>query len=299
MRRVDRFGFTLVELLVVMAIIAVLIGLLVPAVQKVRESGYRTQCKNNLRQIGIALHCYHDRTGSLPPGYASAVAADGTDLGPGWGWAAYLLMDVEQDALHKQIDFSRDIGDPVNADARVKSLALFHCPSDERRIETFVTAGRPVDVAHANYVGMFGTPEITDNPDAGNGIFYRNSRTRFPEIIDGLSNTLMVGERSSNLALATWTGAVTGAVVPPRPNSPFGAEGPGVLVLGHTGDAEECHKPNNATNHVDDFWSRHTDGVNFLFADCSVRNIGVQISCTAWVALGTRDGGEAVSTADY
>src|SRR5262245_41451403 len=180
MRRMGRFGFTLVELLVVMAII---IGLLVPAVQRIRESGYRTQCKNNLRQIGIALHSYHDRTGGLPPGYASAVAADGTDLGPGWGWAAYLLMDIEQDPLFKQIDFTRDIAEPVKVDPRVKSLALVHCPSDKRWIDTFVTAGRPVDVAHANYVGMFGTPEITDNPDAGNGIFYRNSRTRFPEII--------------------------------------------------------------------------------------------------------------------
>src|SRR6058998_910391 len=100
MRRVDRFAFTLVELLVVIGIIAVLIGLLVPAVQKIRESGCRTKCKNNLRQIGIALHSYHDRTGSLPPGYASAVASDGSDLGPGWGWAAFLLPDLEQDPLY-------------------------------------------------------------------------------------------------------------------------------------------------------------------------------------------------------
>ncbi len=295
--RTARSAFTLVELLVVIAIIATLIGLLVPAVQRVRESANRTKCKNNLRQIGIALHCYHDRTGSLPPGYASAVAPDGSDLGPGWGWAAYLLPDLEQDTLCKLIDFSLDIGDPVNAAARVHSLPIYLCPSDEW-VGTFITAGRPVNVAHASYVGMFGTPEITDDPSAGNGIFYRNSHTRFAEITDGLSNTLMIGERSSALAKNTWTGAVPGAIVPPRPNSLFGPEGAGVLVMGHTGDAAECHRPNNPTNHVDDFWSRHIHGVNFLFADCAARNISQNISCYVWEALGTRAGGEACSAPD-
>src|SRR5262245_9890838 len=124
-----RRGFTLIELLVVIAIIAILLALLVPAVQKIREAAARLQCQNNLKQIGVALHSYHDRNKRFPPGYQSAVAADNSDLGPGWGWAAFLLPDLEQGNLHQQINFNADLGASVNAAARVRSLAIFRCPS--------------------------------------------------------------------------------------------------------------------------------------------------------------------------
>jgi len=139
----------------------------------------------------------------------------------------------------------------------------------------------------------------TSDPDRSpmrQGMFYRNSAIRILQVTDGTSNTLFVGERSSNLANVTWTGAVTGGQVPPRNPNPYGydPEHASVLVLGHTGDAADVppHTPNSAVNHVDDFWSRHIQGVNFLFVDGSVRDISNSISPPVWWALGTRCGGE-------
>jgi prepilin-type N-terminal cleavage/methylation domain-containing protein/prepilin-type processing-associated H-X9-DG protein len=277
-----RRGFTLIELLVVIAIIAILIGLLLPAVQKVREAAARLRCKNNMKQIGLALHNYHDRNNALPPGYVSGVGTSGAESGPGWGWATFLLPDIEQDNVYRQINLAAPIG---STPVRTQSLKVFLCPSDTE-IGTFTTAGVPVTVAHANYVGVFGTNEIEDNPSAGNGTFFRNSKVKFGDITDGLSNTYVVGERSSDIALATWTGAIPGAEVPLR-SDPSEAEGHFLLVLGR-GD----HQPNAPESHIDDFYSRHAQGLNCLFADGSVHSISNGVNPQVWYGIQTRNGGE-------
>ena len=288
----------------VITIIGVLIALLLPAVQMAREAARRTQCGNNLKQIGLALHNYHEAIGTFPAGYISAVGSGGpaNDLGPGWGWAAMLLPYIEQPGLHDQIQFDKDIGDPANAVPRATILSGFLCPSDGGD-KTFTTASNPVLVAHSNYVGVFGNPEITvdpgfllpasTNPERSilhQDMFYRNSGVRMADVTDGSSHTLFVGERSSALAYATWTGSVTGAIVPPQQGSPYGPEGAPVLVLGHTGDSSDNppHTPNSPVVHVDDFWSYHPYGANFLFVDGSVHQINDTIDPPTYWASARR-----------
>jgi prepilin-type N-terminal cleavage/methylation domain-containing protein/prepilin-type processing-associated H-X9-DG protein len=301
----SRPAFTLIELLVVIAIIALLIGLLLPAVQKVREAASRTQCTNNLKQIGLALYNYHDRMKCFPPGYQTQVDANNNDLGPGWGWAAFLLDDLEQSNLKRRIRFDLQISDPLNASARTTVLPILVCPS-ELKSGTFTvidSSGAPIcDVARANYTAMNGVLGVTGDAWDNNGAFIRNRAMRTVDIRDGLSNTLFGGERCTNMASTTWTGAVTNGVVPAQRYATVAdqlanAEGAPALILSH---GSRDHIPNDQlVFDADATASFHAGGVNFLFGDGSVHYVSSSINGTAYEALLTRAGGEVIDGNAY
>ena len=221
MRGANAGGFTLIELLVVIAIIAVLIGLLLPAVQAARESARRSQCVNNLKQIGIALHNYQSAIGSFPPGYSSRWKLDGgdegtaeDDIGHGWGWGSMILPYLEQPAVYNAINFGLTMTFPDNMTAQTIRFNSYLCPSDSVKplipVRNEANDATVYTVGSGNYVGMFGTGEIGESPGRGNGMFYRNSRLDFADITDGTSQTFFVGERSHNLSYVTWTGRAIG-----------------------------------------------------------------------------------------
>ncbi len=297
-----RRAFTLVEVLVVIAIIGVLVALLLPAVQAAREAARRSQCTNNLKQIGLALTSYHDACGRLPPGYISKFDASGTDTGPGWGWGAFLLPQIEQAPIYNVIHFDRAIEDASNG-VRVANIATYLCPSDtvqpSWRAMSRDMQGNPIaeicEVAPANYVGMFGSTEPGVD---GDGLFFRNSGVHFSDITDGLSRTIAVGERSHFLGVATWAGSVTGAILFDDDGDDVGRahpeEGSG-MILGHAG---EHATPNDPNSDVNQFYSFHGNGANFLFMDGHVSFIPRSIDYDTYRALSTRATGESIS-GDY
>ena len=301
--RRSHHAFTLVELLVVIAIIGVLVGLLLPAVQAAREAARRMQCSNNLKQIGLALHNYHDSRKTFPPGYISNLDTAGNETGPGWGWTSMTLPHLEQAPLFERINFSLAIENPVNSLVRVQSIPTLLCPSDpaphlwmtkRRSLSTGAELGDVCEVASANYVGVFGTSE----PGVGgDGIFFRNVATKFRDILDGTSATLMVGERSFRLGEATWTGAVIGSVIVPDGNDGVGTgppEAASSLILGHTGDG---NGPGDNRSHVNQFYSVHSGGgSHFLFCDGHVAFLNRSMDYQVYQALTTRAGGESTGS---
>ncbi|HEY7158628.1 MAG TPA: DUF1559 domain-containing protein [Gemmataceae bacterium] len=299
-----RFGFTLLELLVVIAIIAVLIGLLLPAVQKVREAASRASCQNNLHQLGLALHNYHDSQGSFPSGYLCPQPQANPDYtSPGWGWAALLLPFIEQGNLGRQINFTLPIEDPSNLAARTMIIKLYVCPSDRSTGVFTIYDKNKVALAQAatnSYAACHGIGvDLDEELDDFNGMFSRNSHVRFADVTDGTSNTIAIGERGAFFTQTPWAGAVsfgsTRITPGARVNNPNVIEDAPTQTLAHI-DVETINDPRGDP---EDFFTPHTGVATFLFADGSVHSISTTISLQLLYALATRDGNEVVPAGSF
>ncbi len=297
-----RNAFTLVELLVVIAIIGILIAMLLPAVQAAREAARRMSCTNNLKQIGLALHNYHDTHRTLPTGWIGFNASGAADFvgEPGWAWSTRILPFLEQQPLYETIDTNTWVADPVNDRARVSTVPTFICPSDVGKdvftlmeaIDEEHESTTPVTtLAKSNYPGVFGTLDMHAvceqgepgyNGCQGNGMFYLNRNVAFRDITDGLSNTFMVGERWSKWIQSTWTGVVHGGWHAPA------------RVVAVASDGFPPNSEANVEQQTHNFSSFHPAGTNFLLCDGHVKMISETIDVETYGALCTRSAGDLV-----
>lgn len=316
MRKLLRKGFTLIELLVVIAIIAILIALLLPAVQQAREAARRTQCKNNLKQIGLALHNYADVYLLFPPGaYWNNRDGDGTRYQQG-SMLTHLLPYIEQASMFEQIPFEDAPGRNVNNARNASNQLLrqqfrvpgFLCPSD--------TAGSSFNNRSTvqNYAGSKGATSA-GSPSGGNpngnppcpnkylsfarggnsgsgvsGPFFRTGKsTAMRDCTDGLSNTIFVGEvrpECSNHIRQGWLQANNGQGM-------FGTLAPMNLDTCNSSNTSGCNWWNNWTDEFG-FKSRHTGGAQFLFGDGSVHFLSENIDHGTYNDLGAKDDGNVV-----
>jgi prepilin-type N-terminal cleavage/methylation domain-containing protein len=281
-----RTAFTLIELLVVIAIIAILIGLLVPAVQKVRDAAARTQCQNNLKQQALALHGYSDVLKKFPPAFKSVGVA------PGWGWGTYLLPHLEQGSLHAQLKpdtavFGNGLN-PATATASTQmTMAVYLCPSND----TPKLNAKRLNHGMSNYRAVAGTdvafpPTFAEGQDKG-GVMFQNSQVSFAQISDGSSNTLAFGEcvyeaiESPQRWAAIWAG-MTGR----------SADGARVSDVMWWVDSVTSKINGSA---VQAFSSNHQGGAFFAFCDGTVRFFPDSGNINVLRNLASRSDGVSVS----
>ena len=270
-------GFTLIELLVVIAIIAVLIALLLPAVQSAREAARRLQCVNNLKQIGIALHGYHETHGTFPAGGWIAVSTQPQTINMNIGWSAVVLPWLEQRNLFDSLNLSLPYNNAVNSTAGYTVLNVYLCPSEPRKTFWNLYPGDTFLAADADYGGMYGprglvSPTDSNNPPRGPMIY--NQNISLAQITDGASQTIQIGEDPEAIN-AMW-------------------------ISGHNNFDQS--KPINARppeEYGEELTSQHPGGVNTLFCDGSVHFLKNSMNVNALSAVCTRAMGEIVDASSY
>jgi prepilin-type N-terminal cleavage/methylation domain-containing protein/prepilin-type processing-associated H-X9-DG protein len=319
-----RRAFTLIELLVVIAIIAVLIGLLLPAIQKVREAANRMKCSNNLKQLGIAVHNYHDAQGAFPPGYQNMVSPQYPNLPASrfrWSFIAKLTPYLEQTNIYNSLDLtiplymdSQGGVFPVNQLGVSQTVSLLLCPSDSQT-RVYPAFGQ------TNYAGCLGNGANGGARIQANGLFFQNSKVRLADITDGTSNTAMCSEQILGLGGPDVTDPTLVDVRYVYGQKSLNADVSDEVCRNLTtwktdrgarwADGEvqyeqyDHHYPPNAPQwdcvQLEHSWkpprSMHTSGVNVLFADGSEHFISNSVNIDTWRALGSRNGGEVLG--DY
>jgi len=287
-----RTGFTLIELLTVIGVIGMLVALLLPAVQAARESARRTQCANNLKQIALALHNYHDRCRSLPP--STVVDWNQPEPTGWWSWIVRILPELEEQPLYDQFDLRDDVWTNSTRYKPYTSqrLAVLICPTDPNSEVIYQSSeDSPFDEAFAltNYLGCRGSTR--QEPDAegnyprkmpGNGVFPDvNQVVRLSHVTDGTSRTILAGERPADPE-AYWGWWAAGRGVDDHGLADYVLDVSEGLCEGDlASDADLLH-----------FWSAHPGGAHFAMCDGSVRFLTYSIDPSTFLALGSRHAGE-------
>ncbi|QDT81696.1 Type II secretion system protein G precursor [Gimesia maris] len=301
---VRQTGFTLIELLVVIAIIAILIALLLPAVQQAREAARRSTCRNNLKQLGLALHNYHDAFTGFPVnlygGYGDTAKVGGyTQTSKSWGWMVRILPYIDQASLYNECDPGNKT--MLDSGHLATVVPVFLCPSDPA--PAVITESTPyttggTNVARTDYKGVMGSDWqwgaytnniITvggDSFENNNGLFFALSYRKFRrlrDITDGASNTTVVGESVANEAMAasfrpgwSWMNAAECNASCAVPLNTYNSRSPLTLPW----------------DVVHSFASQHTGGGHFLLADGAVRFISDNIDLATYRDLSSTNGGE-------